>query len=250
MNSDETILIGADPDEAIRLAAEQVVAALEGNVRARCVALAGGRTPAALYAALTRPPWRDRVDWSAVRWFWGDERAVPPDHPHSNYHMACETLLKPLGVVAKRIHRMPADADDLPAATREYEQAIREHVPAGPDGLPVFDLVLPGVGTDGHTASLFPSSAGLAAHHRLVVAHEVPSLGAWRMTLTLPLLRVARRIVVLIIGADKAAIMSQVLAPQADPARLPAAGLRGTAGRVVWILDREASRLVHPSPPV
>lgn len=246
----ETMLVGPTLDATVALAAEQVAAALANAALSPCVALAGGRTPAALYAALTKPPLRDRIDWSAVRWFWGDERAVPSDHRDSNCRMARETLLDPLGVPGRRVHRMPADADDLPAAAIEYEQAIREHVPAGPDGLPVFDLILLGVGPDGHTASLFPGSAGLVARHRLVVAHEIPSLGVWRMTLTFPLILAARRIIVLVTGSDKAAVMSEILAPQADPSRLPAAGLCGTAGRVVWILDAPAAQLVRNNPAV
>lgn len=245
MSGDETILVGRGTDDAVRLAAEQVVAALESTGSAPCVALAGGRTPAKVYSALANPPWRERVDWSRVRWFWGDERAVPPDHPDSNYRMACETLLHPLGVLADRIHRMPADAADLPAAAREYEQVIRAWVPAGPGGIPVFDLVLLGLGADGHTASLFPSSSALAERERLVVAHQVPALRAWRMTLTIPLIRAARRIVFLATGADKAEAVSQVLSPQADPRLLPGAAFRESAGRTVWVLDSPAARLVE-----
>ncbi len=246
MSVDETIRVGCGADEAVRLAAEQVVAVLENTGPTPCVALAGGRTPAKLYSALTEQAWRERVHWSSVRWFWGDERAVPPDHPDSNYRMACETLLRPLGVPAEHVHRMPADADDLPAAARRYEQVIRECVSAGADGIPIFDLVLLGLGADGHTASLFPFSSALAERERLVVAHEVPSLRVWRMTLTIPLIRAARRIVFLVTGADKAEAVSHVLSPQADPQLLPAAAFCESAGPTVWVLDSQAARLVQP----
>ena len=243
MSAREVILIGKDLSEAVDLAAEQVALALSAG-GPRFVALSGGKTPAVLYQALTRPPARDRVDWSGIHWFWGDERTVPPDHPDSNYRMARQTLLSPLGMPAERIHRMPADAGDLSAAARHYEQTIRQHVPAGPDGIPVFDLILLGVGHDGHTASLFPGSPALVVRDQLVVSCEVPALRTWRMTMTLPLLQAARRIVFLVTGADKADIMAQVLGPQAGPGLLPAAQVRGAAGLVAWVLDAQAGRLV------
>jgi len=245
MTSGENILLGRDLTEAVTLAAEQVVTALSvGGLR--FVALAGGRTPVALYRVLTQPPWSGRIDWPRIHWFWGDERTVSPYHPDSNYRIACEALLTWTENPAEHIHRMPADAADLFAAAQQYERTIRQYVPTGPDGIPVFDLILLGVGNDGHTASLFPGSPVLAVRDQLVAACEVHSQRTWRMTMTLPLLRAARRIVFLVIGADKARIVSQILDPQADPGLLPAAGLRGAAGQVVWVLDAEAGRLVQP----
>jgi 6-phosphogluconolactonase len=243
MSAREVILIGKDLGEAVDLAAEQVALALSAG-GPRFVALSGGKTPSVLYETLPRPPWRDRVDWSGIHWFWGDERTVPPDHPDSNYRMARQTLLSPLGVPAERLHRMPADAGDLSAAARQYEQTIRRLVPAGSDGIPVFDLILLGVGHDGHTASLFPGSPALAVRDQLVVSCEVPALRTWRMTMTLPLLQAARRIVFLVTGAEKADIMAQVLGPPAGPGLLPAAGVRGAAGLVAWVLDAQTGRLV------
>ncbi|HSW45251.1 MAG TPA: 6-phosphogluconolactonase [Phycisphaerae bacterium] len=246
----ENVLAGADTDAAIHLAAGHVVAALNHPSGRRCVALAGGGTPKSLYSALTQSPWRGRVDFSNVEWFWGDERAVPPDRPDSNYRMARETLLAPLGIDPARIHRMPADAADLPASAESYERTIRDIVPAGKSGIPVFDLVLLGIGADGHTAGLFPGSAGLNEQNRLVVAHEVPSLRMWRMTMTFPLLKAAARILFLVTGPGKAEIMSQILGPQADPGRLPAASFCGLPDSVTWILNADAARLVRPIRPV
>jgi len=234
------LLIGRDPAEAVGLAAECLAEALTGRQGRRSVALAGGSTPAVLYRHLTEPAWRERIAWDRVDWFWGDERAVPPEHADSNYRMACETLLAPLGIASDHIHRMPADSDDLSAAAAAYERKIREVVSAGREGVPSLDLVLLGVGTDGHTASLFPGTSGVTEACRLIVAHEVPKLGAWRMTMTFPLLRAARRVVFFVTGADKAEIVARILSPAADPGILPAAGLR-QSGAVVWVLDAAAA---------
>ncbi len=239
------ILIGKDMPEATAFAAEQVVRALATPNRNRSVALAGGSTPRALYTSLASPPWKTCVDWQGIEWFWGDERAVPPNHPDSNYRMARETLLDALAVDPTHIHRMAAETVDLPAAAHDYETTIRHLVPANAQGTPTFDLILLGIGGDGHTASLFPGSVGLTERARLVVAHEIPSLRSRRMTLTFPLLRAARNILFFVTGAAKADILAQIHAADADPLRLPAAGLRTTAGRTIWVLDADAARLVQ-----
>ena len=241
LNANEKLIIGQDLDDAVTQAAEQVTKILAGQ-GPRSVALSGGRTPAALYAKLAGPL-RDRVDWSGIEWFWGDERTVPPDHADSNYRMARENLLEPLAIPAERVHRMPADAADLDAAAREYEQTIRQHVPAGADGVPQFDLILLGMGADGHTASLFPGSSGLNESQRLVVAHHVPSQNTWRMTLTYPVLLAAQHIVFLVTGADKAEMLRTVLTSPLD-AGPPSVRVRGAAGEVMWIVDAAAGRLV------
>ncbi len=235
------MLIGGDVGAAAAFAAECVVKALSGEGETRSVALAGGRTPAGLYEALARPPWREDADWGRVAWFWGDERAVSPDHPDSNYRMAREKLLDPLGIKSDHIHRMRADVADPGWTARAYERLIRELIPAGESGIPALDLVILGVGADGHTASLFPGSPGLGEARRLVVAHKVPSLGAWRMTLTLPLLRAARHILFFVTGSDKAEVVGRIFAGEADPMALPAAGLREHAGTVTWVLDEPAA---------
>jgi 6-phosphogluconolactonase len=241
LRKNEKLIIGRDLDEAVTRAAERVTAVLAGK-GSRSVALSGGRTPAALYAQLAGA-FRDRVDWSGVEWFWGDERTVPPDHADSNYRMARESLLEPLRIASERVHRMPADATDLDAAAREYEQAIRQHVPAGADGVPQFDLILLGMGADGHTASLFPGSSGLGESQRLVVAHHVPSQNTWRMTLTYPVLLAARHIVFLVTGADKTEMLRTVLTSPLD-AGPPSVRVREATGEITWIVDAAAGRLV------
>ncbi len=240
----DQVLIGADPAAAAALAAERVVAALGGRERG-AVALAGGRTPAALYRLLTVPPHRGAVDWRALDWFWGDERCVPPDHADSNYRMAAETLLAPLDIPPGRIHRMPADARDLDAAAGEHEAEIRRVVAPDAVGIPAFDLVLLGIGPDGHTASLFPGSTGLDEGDRLVVAHHAPGPDAWRMTMTFPLLNAAKQVLFLVTGEDKAPALQGIL--RRHDVSLPAARLKPTHGRITWILDGPAARLVQPA---
>lgn len=241
---DAEVVVGADAAEAVRLAAERVVASLR-DARHGAVALAGGRTPAALYRLLTQPPCREAVRWEAIDWFWGDERCVPPDHADSNYRMAMEHLLGPLGVPSERIHRMPADAADLDAAAREHEAEIRRVVPAGAGSVPRFDVVLLGIGADGHTASLFPGSTGLNEMERLVVAHHAPGPDAWRMTMTFPLLNAARQVIFLATGEDKAPALHGIL--RNNDTALPATLVRPSEGASLWVLDGAAARLVHPA---
>jgi len=266
LRSNENLLIGSGPGDAARLAADTVVEALGGDGHQRSVALAGGSTPRLLYATLVAPPYRDRVDWQSVEWFWGDERTVPPEHPDSNARMARDTLLRPIGAfhsLPSSVHPMPADAEDLDAAAWQYERTIREIVPASEAEIPLLDLVLLGVGRDGHTASLFPGTAALNESKRLVVPNSVPEQRAWRMTMTYPLLMAARSILFFVAGQEKAEVMGRILSTRAgvgsaDPTygaldvgsadpTYPAARLRDAPGRVIWVLDREAARFVVAS---
>lgn len=239
----ERLLVGQDPAEAALLCADAFVDGIRDRPAGISVALAGGSTPALLHGALAQPPYRERAPWREIHWFWGDERTVPPDHADSNYRMAMETLLGPLGVSADRIHRMPAERPDREQAAAEYEQEIRRHVPCGPGGIPELDVVFLGVGTDGHTASLFPGSAALDELTRLVAANYAPGPNAWRMTMTYPLLRAARHILLFVTGDPKAEIMGRILMER--DRNLPATALRDAAGQVTWVLDAAAARLVH-----
>jgi 6-phosphogluconolactonase len=241
----ESLLVLPDAPAAAQAAAEHVVKMFSGVAcdAERSVALAGGRTPAAMYRLLTQSPWRERVDWARINWFWGDERCVPPDHPDSNYRMAMETLLTPLGVPSSRIHRMPADAPDRDAAARDYEATIRRIVPADADNVPQLDLILLGIGADGHTASLFPGSSGLAGRQRLVVAHHAPAPNAMRMTLTYPLLWHAKHILFLTCGADKSQAVRRIFTQPVEDAP-PAASVRYARGSILWLLDHASAALL------
>lgn len=199
--------------------------------------LAGGSTPRALYARLTRPPFRGSIRWDRVRFFFGDERCVPPDHERSNYRMAREALFDPLGIPAARVFRMKGEADPARAA-RDYEAAIRRRF-AGHRAR--FDFVLLGLGEDGHTASLFPETAALAERRSLVAANEVPKLSEWRLTLTFRALNAARRVVFLVSGPEKATAAAKILKKQRGYRDLPAAGVAPRRGTLLWLLDEAAA---------
>jgi len=201
------------------------------------VALSGGSTPRAVYRLLAKPPRVDEVDWRRVDLFWGDERAVPPDHPESNFGAAYQALIAHLpGVRPEAIHRMPAEGPDLDAAARAYEGELRLAFGVAPGEIPIFDLVWLGMGPDGHVASLFPESPGLDVTDRLVTADQVPGQRARRMSLTLPLINAARRIVVALGGADKADALRAVVGGSSD---LPAGRLR--TDDVEWLVDAAAA---------
>ena len=193
------------------------------------VALSGGSTPKQLYRALAMSP---LIDWSRVELFFGDERAVPPTHPDSNFRMVKEALLDHAPAIA---HRMQAEEGDAEG----YERLLRSRIKPQRDGVPVLDLVLLGVGPDGHTASLFPGAPELQEQKALVVIDAEPHLGTRRMSITLPLINAARRVWILAAGADKAAILRQVKGV-AGP--LPIQQVNPTGGELVWWLDEAAAR--------
>jgi 6-phosphogluconolactonase len=203
------------------------------SARGRCaIALAGGETPRLLYRLLAVD---SRIDWSRVHLFWGDERYVPADDPRSNFRMARETLLDHVASPADHVHPMPTSMADPGAAATAYEHTMRQFF--GTD-IPVFDLILLGLGADGHTASLFPHSPALRESTRLVVSVTTTANPPVRLTLTVPPLVAARRIFVMTAGPDKAAALDRVLAPDADPDRYPAAALKAAGQRLTWWFAR------------
>lgn len=202
------------------------------------VALAGGSTPRLMYGELAQRP--EALDWSRVELFFGDERTVPPDHPDSNYRLAFEHLLQHLPIQPDRVHRIPAERSDPHAAAAEYGTTLRRLFgPAHP--WPVFDLVLLGMGPDGHTASLFPGSSALDETSRWVAATWVPRLQTWRITLTFPAINAARQVLFAVTGADKAGRLAQVLGLESGGNDLPAARIRTSGGGVIWLIDQAAS---------
>jgi 6-phosphogluconolactonase len=229
--------------------AQRTAAAAAQRGRARVV-LSGGSTPRRLYERLAEEPLRTRIDWSALDFFWSDERAVAPEHPQSNFGMAREALLDRLALRPEQVHRMPADTVDLDAAARAYEREIADAfgVATGYDP-PAFDLVLLGLGADGHTASLFPFSDALAERRRWVTAHRLAVNGAERLTLTIPILDEARAVVFLVGGADKAEALAAVLEGPPDPTRLPAQLVRPRSGELLWIVDRAAAGRLQSAEP-
>ncbi len=234
------ILTYPTPEALARAAAERFVTLADESIRRRgrfAVALAGGSTPRGMYQQLTTIEFAERLDWEHIHVFWGDERAVPSDHPESNYRMAYEELLRFTAIPPANIHRVETEQPPEPAALA-YERAIRAFFT--PES-PRFDLILLGMGTDGHTASLFPGSAALHASDRLVVAHIVEKLNAWRITFTPTLINDARDVAFLVSGERKARRLRQVLFGPFQPEELPAQLIRPPRGRLCWLVDEAAA---------
>jgi len=235
----------------MRAAAERVVDLAERAVGARgrfTWALAGGSTPEGLYTLLASSEFAARIDWTRVHFFWGDERCVSPDHEQSNYRMARRSLLDAVRPPAAHVHRMQGELAPALAA-RAYEQELErcfERSLGG--GLPRFDLILLGMGADGHTASLFGGTAALGERQRWVVDNQVPQLGAVRLTVTLPLLNAAAHVLFLVAGADKAPRLAAVLSAAPTPDELlPAARVRPSSGELEWLVDAPAAALLPQS---
>ncbi len=196
------------------------------------VALSGGSTPHATYSLLASTEFAPRVDWARVQVFWGDERCVPPDHPESDYRMARETLLDHVPLPAGNVHRIRAELDPRRAAAL-YQEELEAVLGTGGR----FDLILLGMGADGHTASLFPGTLALEEKTRWVVENYVESLDSWRVTLTRPMLNAARQVTFLVSGAAKAETLARVRAGE----RLPAALVHPSPGRLTWMVDSAAA---------
>ena len=207
------------------------------------VALAGGTTPHALYQRLASFGTGGEVPWADTEIFFGDERDVPLDHIESNYNMAQRSLLDHLPIEPGRIHPMRGDAADLVAAAREYEQTVRRIVPSEGGSLPRFDLVLLGMGGDGHTASLFPNTSALEEKIALVASNFVPVLNRTRLTFTYPLINAARNVILLVTGDDKAEAVSLLLSEDAQKQkRVPASGVSPVDGLLTMVFDAAAAR--------
>jgi 6-phosphogluconolactonase len=222
-------------------------AAIAARGRFTC-ALSGGSTPRQLFTLLANPRLAARIDWSRVDFFWGDERCVPPDHPDSNYRMARETLLDAIKPAAERVHRMAGELAPELAAT-QYEELLHRFFDIPRTGPPAcFDLVLLGMGDDGHTASLFPGTPAVHEAKRWVVVNQLRADAPFRLTLTFPVLNAANNIVFLVSGAGKAARVKQVLQGSGADAPLPAQLIRPTHGALEWMLDADAAAQLKPAP--
>jgi 6-phosphogluconolactonase len=244
------VLVCADAHEVARAAARFFVdwawqaIARDGHFN---VALSGGSTPRDLYRLLATSEFRAQVDWPRVQLFWGDERAVAPDNPESNYGMVRRELLLRVPIPAGNVHRMKAEDAIIGRAAHEYETILRRCLPLDDRGFPILDLVLLGLGGDGHTASLFPGSALLREASHWVSTPMVVKLGMRRMTLTLPVLEAGRRVLFLVTGSGKAEILRKVLG---DPGEhpLPAQMLIPRNGDRIFLVDEAAASLVSAEP--
>lgn len=237
------VRIVADEAALHAAAAAEIATALASAARARghaSLVLSGGSTPRGVYAALANGDGLPTpVPWRQVHVFWGDERHVPPDHPDSNYRMAHEALLRHVDVRGDHVHRIAAELADATAVAADYAREIRAVGEA--DAFPRFDVVLLGLGADGHVASLFPGSTALAARTTLVEATFVAAQNAYRITMTLPLLNAAHAVIGIVAGAGKAAAVRDVLQPRSETPVLPGRLVQPDHGRLLWLLDRAAA---------
>jgi len=242
--STATISKFADAEAVSQAAAAEVVrVGGEAIAQRGCfsLVLCGGSTPRRLYEILAAR-WRAGLDWTKVDFFWGDERAVPPEHADSNFGMARKAMLQPLGIAEGRIHRMQGEHDDLDAAARAYVSEIAQVL--GAAKATGFDLVLLGMGADGHTASLFPHTSALHEKSRSVVANHVAKLDTRRLTMTTAILNRAAAVLFVVVGDDKAVALAEILEGVADGERLPAQLIEPGGGRLQWFVDeRAAARL-------
>lgn len=242
MNKRDVIICPGADDLCRQAAAEFVRLAKESqHDRGRfAVALSGGSTPRALYSLLAAPEYTEEIFWPQVHLFWGDERCVSPDHAESNYRMVRESLLSKIQIPGANVHRMAGEKEPHVAAA-EYEEKLKDFFQLTAGAFPRFDLIFLGMGEDGHTASLFPGSDALKEMKRLVVAPYVEKLNAYRLTLTLPVLNHGAAVLFLITGAGKAAVVKEILRDGSDPSRFPAAQIRPSDGRLVWLMTEEAA---------
>jgi len=231
------------PQELFEAAAEEVVRAAKEAVAQRgrfTIALSGGSTPKNLFNLLATNA-RTVLPWDRTFFFWGDERHVPPTDPESNYKMAEETMLSKIPVAAGNVFRIAAENPDAAAAADAYEQTLRKFFALQPSGFPRFDLILLGMGPDGHTASLFPGSAGLQEKSRLVIANWVDKFKTHRLTFTLPVLNAAACVAFLVSGTDKAPTLHAVLESDAPGEQYPSKLVRPSDGKLIWFIDRAAA---------
>jgi 6-phosphogluconolactonase len=231
------------PQDLFQAAAEEVIRSATDAVAQRgrfTIALSGGSTPRNLYTLIAANA-STTLPWDQMFFFWGDERHVPPDSPDSNYRMAKEALLSKIPIPAANIFPIPAENPDASEAAETYEQTLQKFFAVAPGEFPRFDLILLGMGPDGHTASLFPETAALQEKSRLVVANWVEKLGSSRITFTLPLLNAARCVAFLVSGADKAAALHEVLEGNAPAEKYPSRLVQPRDGKLIWFVDRAAA---------
>ncbi|WP_047495608.1 6-phosphogluconolactonase [Terriglobus sp. TAA 43] len=242
-------LVYDTPQRLAHAAAEVFAKYAADGVAARGVAriaISGGSTPKRMLALLAEEPFRSQIDWEKLRLYWVDERCVPADHADSNYRMTHEQLLSKVPLAEENVFRMEGELNPEDAASR-YEATLRNSFRLEGAEAPAFDLVLLGMGDDGHTASIFPNTSAIDAMGTLVAANHVPQKDSWRITLTWPVINHGRRVVFLVEGAAKAEVLREVLLGGYDPDRLPAQLIRPENGQIGLLLDAEAARRLPKS---
>ncbi len=239
-NENATLLVPGNKDETLDFCVSHWIQAAQTAIQERgafYVALSGGSTPSAIFSKLASDH-EGSIDWKKVHLFWSDERSVPPTHEDSNYRMAMDAGFARLPIPEDNIHRIEAE-DDVGKGAEEYEQCIKETLNNEP-----FDLIMLGMGDDGHTASLFPNTTALDETTRLVVANFVPEKDTWRVTMTYPILQVARQTVVYVLGKNKNDMLYRILVKN-EP--LPSHSIGTNMNKATWIADEDASEKTRSS---
>lgn len=244
-----TVQIYPDTQYLAQAAVEIFIQTAETAIRERelfSVSLSGGSTPQALYQLLASEPFSERVDWARTQIFWGDERCVPPDHPDSNYFKAKTMMLDDVPVPENNIHRILAEHPPEQAA-QEYEETLLSFFSSLPSREErenaSFDLVLLGMGDDGHTASLFPGTPAIHEETRWTAAQYIDKLASWRITLTPAILNRASLVVFLVSGAGKSDTLQRVIYGSYQPERYPSQVIQPKNGQVLWMVDEPAASL-------
>jgi 6-phosphogluconolactonase len=233
------IVVPGKKEETLTFCVEHFISIAQQTMSEKgtlAVALSGGSTPKAIYELLASQAYRSKLDWNRVKLFWSDERCVPPSSNESNYHVAMEAGFASLPIPANHIFRMPADSSDLESAAKKYEETILENVQNG-----CFDLLMLGMGEDGHTASLFPKTHGLHAEGRLVVANYIPQKNSWRMTFTFSCINNSHEIAIYVLGKSKAEILKRILTAPYEPDVYPIQAIGTRMNKALWIVDAEAA---------
>jgi 6-phosphogluconolactonase len=260
MATDSEIVVSRDVEALSTEAAERIIAEAQSAISVRgrfTLVLSGGSTPERTYQLLAQPSRRSKIDWSKTWLFFGDERCVPHDDPRSNFRVAAEALLKPLRIAADHVLVVPVEAGSPAQCAAEYERRLRQFfgVPAG-GAFPHFDVILLGLGDDGHTASLFPGKPALG-ETKAWVTWSPPGVlppPVDRVTLTLPVLNTAREVMFLVAGEEKAPVVREILEDRSDYHVHPATGVKPKDGNLTWLLDETAAKLLRQkrgaSPPL
>jgi len=246
--ANRTVELFANGTEIARRAADEVVRIAKQAIDARAVftiALAGGSTPKVLYALLAEhPSLRNSLPWDKIKVFFGDERHVGPGHPDSNFQMASDAMLSKVPLRPEQIHRIKGEYSDTAQAAAEYEEVIRREFALPPGAFPRFDLILLGMGNEGHTLSLFPGTKALREAQKIVTRNWVGKLYTERVSLTAPAANNAANIIFMIAGVDKACALKAVLEGPREPDQLPAQMIQPANGTLSWLVDEAAGAML------
>lgn len=246
MPRNSEIRILSDANAVAQTAADEFVKLARDAIQRKgtfMVALSGGSTPKVLYSLLaerTQKHIGPEIPWAQIHLFFGDERHVPPDHADSNYRMANEAMISKVPIPAENVHRVHAEDKDAAVAAADYDETLVRVFNLSGDQLPRFDLILLGMGPDGHTASLFPGTSGVQERSRRVIANWVPKFNTFRVTFTRPVLNNAAEVLLLVCGADKSPALSEVMG-SGDPNSYPVKYVQPNDGKLIWLLDRAAA---------